>query len=418
MGGDPLARLGLVGLSHRTAPLEVRDRIAAEEEMAGVWLDRLGGRAEEMMILVTCDRIEACIVDDARAAGLAGVEAAFAAAAEVPALGSGAYRLAGAEAVHHLFRVASSLDSAVVGEPQVLGQVKDAERRARAAGRVGGTLDLVLAGAYGAAKRVRSETAIGERPISIATAAVHVARDVHGDLADAAALVLGTGEMGEMLTDALAAGGVGRLMVADTGGPRPAALARRLPATLVPFAEPWRAIAAADIVVAAVGAAGWTIDAAAVRAALRLRRNRPIFLVDLGAPRDVEPAVERLDGAFVYTVDDLERLALDGRATRRDAATAAEAIVAEEVQRLLARIAGRDAAPAIRALAERFEAERRAALDDAGGDAERATELLVRRLLHGPATALRRMAADDPAGRAAAERLLGRLFNESGGREK
>ncbi|MCC7273046.1 MAG: glutamyl-tRNA reductase [Alphaproteobacteria bacterium] len=412
--GSGLARLGLVGLSHRTADLAVRDRIAAEEEMAAVWLDRLAGVAEELLVLVTCDRVEACLVADARSDAIARVEAAFAAAAGIDALGVQAYRLAGAEAVRHVFRVASALDSAVVGEPQVLGQLKDADRRARAAGTVGPTLDLVLSGSYAAAKRVRTETAIGERPVSIAAAAVHVARDVHGELGRITALAVGTGEMGEVVIDALSAAGVARLMVADTGGSRPAALARRHGATLIPFAPPAPALAAADVVVAAAGTGRWTLEAAAVREAMRLRRHRPLFIVDAALPNDVDPAVERLDGAFLYTVEDLERLAVAGRARRAGAVGAAEEILSVELARLLDRIGARDAGPAIRTLAERFEAERQTALADAAGDAERATELLVRRLLHGPATQLRRLAADDPAGRAAAERLLGRLFDGSG----
>ncbi len=412
-------RLGLVGLGHRTAPPALRDRIAAEEAMAAVWADRFAGLSDETLMLVTCDRVEAFLVADDPGAALDRVAADFAAAAGLERLDHEAYRLVGAEAVRHLFRVAASLDSVMVGEPHVLGQVKDADRRARQGGRIGPVLDLALSGAYAAARRVRAETAIGERPVSIAAAAGHVARDIHGDLSGTAALVVGAAEMGELLAGALATGGLGRCLVADTGGPRPAASARRLAAGTVPFAPPEAALAMADIIICAVGRGdGWTIAADTVRAALRLRRHRPLFLVDAAMPAGIDPAVQGLDGAFLYSLADLEQVALDGRAWREGAAAAAEAIVEEELARLAERIAGRDAGPAIRGLAQRFEAERLRALADAGGDAERATALLVARLMHGPATELRRLASDDPVARAAAERLLQRMFEamkEEGG---
>lgn len=414
-----LSKLGLVGLGHRTAPPALRDRIAAEEAMAAVWSDRFAGICDENLVLVTCDRVEAFLVADEPAAALDRVEADFAAAAGLDRFDRQAYRLVGAEALRHLFRVAASLDSMVVGEPHVLGQIKDADRRARSAGRIGPILDLALSGAYAAAKRVRSETAIGERPVSIAAAAGHVARDIHGELSGATALVVGTAEMGELLAGALAAAGLGRCLVAATGGTRPAALARRLAAAVVPFEPPEAALAAADIVVCAVGRGdGWSIAADTVRQALRLRRRRPLFLVDAAMPAGIDPLVQDLDGAFLYSLGDLEQVALDGRATRAGAAAAAEAIVDEELARLAQRIGGRDAGPAIRDLAQRFEQERLRALADAGGDAERATALLVARLMHGPAAELRRLASDDPAARAAAERLLARMFeatNEEGG---
>lgn len=406
-----LSRLGLVGLGHRTAPPALRDRIAAEEAMAAVWADRFAAISAETLVLVTCDRVEALLVADDPAVALDRVAGDFAAAAGLDRLADRAYRMVGVEAVRHLFRVASSLDSLVVGEPHVLGQVKDADRRARAAGRIGPVLDLALSGAYGAAKRVRTETAIGERPVSIAAAAGHVARDIHGDLSGTAALMVGTAEMGELLIGALASAGLRRCLVADTGGPRPAALARRLTADIVPFERPEAALATADIVICAAGRSdGWSIAAETVRAALRLRRRRPLFLVDAALPAGIDPTVQDLDGAFLYSLGDLERLALDGRAMRAGAVAAAEAIVDEELALLIERIGSRDAGPAIRDLAQRFEQERLRALADAGGDAERATGLLVARLMHGPATELRRLAGNDPLALAAAEKLLVRMF--------
>ncbi|WP_374447992.1 glutamyl-tRNA reductase [Stella sp.] len=411
MAGDALSRLGLVGLSHRTAPTALRDRVAAEEAMAVVWADRFADRAAETLVLVTCDRVETFLVADDPAAVAERVAADFAAAAGLDRLDPHGYRHLGLDAARHLFRVGASLDSMVVGEPQVLGQLKEADRRARQAGRIGPVLDLALAAAYGAAKRVRRETAIGERPVSIAAAAGHVAADIHGERDDLALLVVGTAEMGELLAAALAPGDRARRMVADTGGPRPAALARRAGAALVPFERPAAALAAADIVVCATaGAQPPALDAAILREGLRLRRHRPIFLVDAGVPAGIDPAVQQLDGAFLYALADLERLALDGQTMRAGEVAAGDAIVEEELARLVERIGVRDAGPALRDLADRFEQERRRALADGGGDAERATALLAARLMHGPMAELRRLAAEDPLQRAIAERLLARMF--------
>ncbi|BBK30710.1 glutamyl-tRNA reductase [Stella humosa] len=419
MAADVLSRLGLVGLSHHTAPAPLRDRIAAEEAMAVVWADRFAGLAEETLVLVTCDRVDAFVVAADPAPLLERMADDFAAAGGLDRLGAHGYRRLAGDAVRHLYRVGASLDSMVVGEPQVLGQLKEADRRARQIGRIGPVLDLALSGAYAAAKRVRSETAVGQRPVSIAAAAGHVARDIHGDLSGLVVLVVGTAEMGELLVDALTAAGLGRRAVADTGGPRPAAQARRLDATLVPFDRPASVVSACDVLVCATsGGAGPAIPAAVVAEAMRLRRRRPLFLVDAAMPAGIDPAAQALDGVFLYSLADLERLAIDGRAMRAGAASAAEAIVEEELARLAERIGARDAAPAIRDLADRFERERRRALADGGGDAERATALLVARLMHGPMAELRRLAAEDPAQRAAAERLLARMFEatkEEGG---
>lgn len=409
-GGDVLARLGVIGLSHRTAPLDLRDRIAPEEAAAALWIERLRGVAEELLVLATCDRIEVHLADADPIAAVAGVEARFAEAAATPDLAGHIFRRFGVDAARHLFQVAAAIDSAVVGEPQVLGQLRDADRRARLAGGIGPRLELVLSAAYAAAKRVRSETAIGQRPVSLAAAAVRVARDIHGDLGTATVLVVGPGEMGELLADAFQRAGAGRLAVADVARPRSAAAAARMAAALVSYDPPAPALAGADIVVTAAGLGRRAIRVEDMTEALRRRRRRPVFVVDASIPEDADPAIQDLDGAFLYTIADLERVALDGQATRAAAAAAADAIIGDEIERLLTRLRSRDAAVAIQLLADRFEAARQTALADAGGDAERATHLLVRRLLHGPNLELRALADSDPASRIVAEQLLARLF--------
>jgi glutamyl-tRNA reductase len=376
------------------------------------------------MVLSTCDRVEvlACHADR---------EAAFRMVSDMMAerAGIAPAELAGqlyvhwdAEAVRHVFTVTASLDSQVIGEPQVLGQVKAGHRIAREAAMTGTNLEALLQAAYAAAKRVRSETAIGERPVSIAAAAVQLARDLHGDLGRCAGLLIGAGEMGELVAGELLAGGLSDLTVIHPTEARAQALARALDCHFSPYDNLVQRLAAADVVLAALGRRQYVLSADMVIAALRQRRRRPVFIVDAGIPGDVEPAVNRIDEAFLYDLGDLERVAMEGRSNREAEARAAWRIVDAEVAAFLHGRAERRAAPALTRLRAYFEAMRVEALADAGGDAERATRLLVNRLLHGPSRTLRALGARPASGRsvgqgdaapfdlAEAERTLDLLF--------
>jgi glutamyl-tRNA reductase len=400
MKGPSEGVLVIVGLNHRTAPAEWRERFALVEAAQ----EALGDELSDGLLLVTCDRIELIATGgDADAfipllAARLGVSPADLA----PTL----YRHRGEAALRHLFEVAAALDSQVIGEPQILGQIKAAHRLAADRGRVGPALDAALAAAYAAARRVRRETRIAERPVSIAAAALDLAREIHGDLASRAVLLLGPSEIGELMAAHFQRAGIGSLVVC---GPRAPAAAVKFGANRVELASLDAALAAADIVIAALASGRAVVTAARVAAALKRRPLRPIFIIDLGFPPDAEPAVNDLDGVFLYDLGDLERRALDGRAGREAEAAGARRIVAAELASFARRSGARRAAPAIVALRAHVERLRRAVLAEAGGDAETATRLLMNRLLHDPSEVLRDLAADAPDANRV-EMLLRRLF--------
>ncbi len=413
---EAVIRPVVVGFGPRLASAALRDRLFIEDgEMIGVLADLRAAGVTQAVVLSTCDRVEV--------QGAAADPPAFAQAVlrlfvarsglATEELGRSAHYLVGADAVRHMFAVAAALDSQVIGEPQVLGQVKEAHRRARDAGLIGPELDLVLQAGYGAAKRVRSETALGERPVTLASAALQVARDVHGELTGCTALLIGSGDMGELLVEHFRGAGLKRLMVTGPNAARSEALARQLDCHVAVYDPLLPVLVSADIVVTAAGTGRFSITPGMVQDALRRRRRRAMLLVDLGVPADIDPAVEPLEGAFRYDLDDLERVAMSGRASRETAAADAWAIIDAELAAFARERAGRTAAPAITALRRHFEAHRARVLIEAGGDAVRATELLINRLLHEPSETLRRLAAEaaaDPAARRAAEQLVYELF--------
>lgn len=384
----------VVGVNHRTGSLSLRDRLFVEDEAVPVFLDRLREcDIDQAVILSTCDRVEviAASADADRDAARIGEVLAGHGDVTADELGQALLRFTGMEAVRHLFRVASSLDSVVVGEPQVLGQVKACHRLARDRGMVADDLERLMQSAYTTAKRVRTETAVGERPVSIAAVAVGIAREVHGQLEDAHALLLGTGDMGEVIADELRRAGLRMLSVCDFGRPSHE-MVERLEAQIVGEADLQGALAGADIVITAVGGRRIVVSADMVRLALKARRSLPQFIVDASLPRDVESAVDRLDDAFLYDLADLERLAMEGQASRSFEAESAERIVLTEVDAFMKGHGGRQAGPALGALHRHAAAVRESVLLEAGNDAEKATHLLLQRLLHGPSERLRTMA--------------------------
>lgn len=409
----------VVGVDHRSCPPAVRDSLFVEDQAVPDFLARLrGAGVDQGLALSTCDRVEVQAFSarpgdavDAVARVMAD-QAGIAPAALRPQL----YTLHGLTAVRHMFAVAASLDSQTVGEPHVLGQIKATDRLARAAGMIGPELDSVLRAAYAVAKRIRTETTIGERPVSIAAAALRLARDVHGELATCAGLLVGLGEMGTLMAEQLLAAGLGRVTVTAPAAGRAGRLAHRLGGHHAPFEALASSLADADIVITALGGGAHAIGAEAMRGVLRRRRRRPVFLIDAAIPGDVEPAVNRLDDVFLYDLGDLERVALAGRAAREAASEAAWSIVDQEVAAWQAGRAALDAVPAITALRRHFEATRADVLAGAGdADAAEATRLLIGRLLHAPSEALRRQASGERTGEAAAaERLLRRLFGLDG----
>ena len=403
----------VVGANHRSAPLELRERlfVGREETPAFYEAMRHAGLAEALL-LSTCDRVEVhAVCDDPVAAGARLRQRLASKAGEAAeVMERRGYALVDEPALRQLFAIAASLDSLVVGEPQVLGQLKESHRRAAEAGMIGPVLERRLQAAYGAAKRVRNETAIGERPVSIASSAVEVSRELHGDLGRVHALMLGAGEGGELIAERLQANGLGSLAVAHRSPALARSVAERLGARLCPLDDLDALLAGADIVVLAVGS-GAALTRVQVERALKARRRRPMLIVDAGVPADAEAAIHRIDDAFLYGLDDLERIALSGRARREGQAEAAWAIVDEELARFGQDRAERGAVPALAALRARFEKARVEVLaHKAGADADEATRRLIARLLHDPSESLRALAAEDPEAARAAEALLARLF--------
>jgi glutamyl-tRNA reductase len=409
----------VIGTNHRTSPVMLRERFALVEARLPLLLEKLRDAGlGEAVLIATCDRLE--LVTTARdAPGAASVFASLIAEATAfaPAeIARALYRHDGAAALRHLFAVASALDSLVIGEPQVLGQVKAAHRLAAEQGLAGSELESTFTAAYAAARRVRRETRIAERPVSIAAAALALARDIHGDLSRANLLVLGPGEMGELMAEHFQRSGVARLAICGPS-PRAERAAERFRCHIAPLDALDEALAAADIAIAALGAGRTILTAPRVAAALRRRPTRPIFVIDAAVPGDAEPAVNDVDGAFLYDLADLERVALAGRATREAASREAWQIIDAELAAFAARRAERRAVPAVVALRQYVERLRREALNEAGGDAEAATRLLANRLLHDPSERLRALMSAAPAEASAVESLLRRLFPLEGGEE-
>ena len=402
----------VVGVSHRSGTAALREALYVEEERQPELLGRLKSAGlSEAVFLSTCDRSEVQAVAEDADLAAAAVEIAFAGQAGVPReeVAAQSYRLAGADALRHIFAVAASLDSQVIGEPQVLGQVKEAHRLAQAAGLMGSRLNEALQAAYAAAKRVRSETGLAEQPVSIAAVVVGLVRQLHGDPKRASGLLIGPGEMGELVVEQLRRAGLGRLAVAHASARRAALIAKRYQAHHMTLAELPPALAASDVVVSAQGAGRPVITAELMADAIRARRHRPVLLIDVAVPQDVAPAVDRLEDVFRYELDDLERAAMQGRSTRAAAAGTAWRLIDEAVAGYLGRRAARAVVPAILALRRRFEAVREEVLAAKPADAATATRLLVNRLLHEPTAGLRELATE-PAERAAAEQLIARLF--------
>ncbi|MDJ0893775.1 MAG: glutamyl-tRNA reductase [Alphaproteobacteria bacterium] len=407
--------LFVVGVNHRSGTAALRDQLFVDELALPDLLARLrAAGVGQAIVLSTCDRIEVQAVHpDAAGTAPAVVARALAEQAGVdPAsLNGQTYHLAGEDALHHIFAVAASLDSQVLGEPQVFGQVKASHRLSRDQGMTGPELEQVLQAAYGAAKRVRTETPIGERPVSIAAIAVSLARDVHGDLSRCTMLMIGDDDMGGLVVEHMQSAGLGRLLVTAPNERRAEAVARQFDCHLVPYDALADMLPETDIVLAAQASRRYIIDAEMVEAALKRRRRKPLFLIDVAIPGNIAPEVDRVEEAFLYDLEDLEKVALEGRADRQTAADDAHRIIAAEVASYCRGQAERSAVPTLTMLRAHFEAVRSEVLRDAGKDADRATQLLINRLLHDPQTVLRDLAATEGDAEAvAAHRLLRRLF--------
>jgi glutamyl-tRNA reductase len=388
--------LALVGISHHRAPVELRERVALDGRAAQSVAGRLAADVGEAVCLSTCNRTELYVVGpgaqpsaEAALVGLGGEE-----------IGASLYRLRDEAAALHLFRVAAGLDSMVPGEGEILGQV----RVAYEGGAAGPVLDRLFRQALHAGRKARTQTAIGESPASISSAAAALAEQVFGRLAGCRILLVGAGKVGEGAARNLVARGAELAFVANRSRDRGARLARRLGGEAVPLERAADELRSADVLVASTGAPGFVLDRADVAGALRGRKGRPLFLIDLAVPRDLDPAIAELDGCYLYDIDDLQAVVAETLAGRRREAERAERIVAEEAERFHEWHASLDVVPAIASLRARAEEIRRAELLRAEGrlgrltDAERnvvesITAQIVNKLLHLPTVRMKQAAA-------------------------
>jgi len=384
--------------------LTLRDALFVDEGAVSGFLERLKHKGfEQALILSTCDRVEVQAIDPTGEDSQAKIVEVMAdhAGIEPKHLTSQVYQFFGDEAVRHVFSVVSSLDSLIIGEPQVFGQVKDSHQWSKDAHMIGSEMEALLQAAYSAAKKVRNETRIGEGPVSIASAAVQVAKNLHGDLARCASLLIGGGEMGELVSESLSGESIHRMVVTHPSPLRAESLARTMECHASPYENMAEEMVQADIILAALNRRKeQVVTGDMIKAALKARKRKPIFIIDAGIPGDVEPGVANIDGAFLYDLNDLEQVAMEGRASREGEKRAASEIVSAEASAFLKGQAGREAVPALTTLRAFFEAEAQKVLEETGGseEAEKATRLLVNRLLHQPTETLKEMASKSGAG--------------------
>jgi glutamyl-tRNA reductase len=359
--------LFLLGVSHRATPIEVRERLDFAARGLDAALAALSARAgaAEAVVLSTCNRAELYVACEEVAAARNDLLAFLADyhGLDAAAVGPHLYERVDAAAAHHLFRVAGGLDSLVVGEPQILGQVKGAFAAATEGRTVGPVLNKVFPWSFTVGKRVRTETALSEGAVSISFAATSLARKIFGDLKGRTVLVVGAGEMGKLTAQHLQTQGVGRMLITSRTLAHANALAASIGGTPVPWPDLLATLGHADIVITATGSALPILTKAHVEHVMHARRNRPLFLIDIALPRDVDPAVGDLDSVFLYNIDDLQAVVEENLSRRAAEVSRAEAIVADEVKKFEAWLSARGAIPTLVALRQRFETIRRNELD-------------------------------------------------------
>ena len=407
--GRPL----VVGTNYRKSSLGLRDRLFIEDAVVPPFLQKLRELGiGQAMVLSTCDRVEVLAVHEnvVTANQIILERLADHGGLTTEELRSETYTFADETAVDHVFRVAASLDSLVVGEPHVLGQTKAAYRLARDARMVGSELGALMQAAFAVAKRVFLETAVGKGPVSIASVAVQVAEDLLGNLQGRQAVLVGSGEMGQLVGKNLLGAGLGRFVVTHPILERAQLIAQTMDSDYAPFEGLAEQLVQADIILTALGRRNPFLVADMVHVALRKRRWKPVFLVDLAVPGDIEPAINRIDDAFLYTIEDLERLASESQSKRKAEAKAGRRIVADEVVAYSQSRRELDAVPILTEFRDWGEKLREQALNVAGDDAERATRFLLRRLMHNPTEALKAAAQNDATEFSDLEITLRRVF--------
>jgi len=399
--------LAVVGISHKNAPLELREGFALSEGVIPEVLRRFQSEPEieEAVIISTCNRVEFVFVAFEKQDGMAGFRR-FAASyygVRFDEFADGFYVHREGEALRHLFRVASGLDSLVVGEPQVLGQVKQAYFLAKEAETCGNALEAVFQRVFNTAKRVRTETHMAEAPVSVSSAAVELAEQAFGGLHDKTVMIVGAGQMGELAARHLVAKGVATVLVSNRTHVHAVALANELHGLAIHFSQIWQAMRQADIVISSTGCPHFIITRNDMERLMAERHGRPIFVIDIAVPRDVDPAVREVPGCTLVNIDGLERVTHHNLSERRKAMQAAERILDEEMELFRERQEQRNVIPTIVSLRRRVEEIRQAEMKrmrrmfgeltpEQESALEALTQGLVNKILHTPFTELKHAA--------------------------
>lgn len=410
----------VLGLNHQTAPVALRERVNVPEnqqEQSLKALTQLPG-VHHAVLLSTCNRTEIyCQLDEGAESQLAQWLAGRNGVAP-EAMSGFLYQHREEQAAKHLFRVAAGLDSLIVGEPQILGQVKQAWATARQAGSVRGVLDRLFQQTFANAKRIRTETRIGAYPVSVAYASVKLARQMFSQLEQSTVMLIGAGETIELTAQHLANAEVQRMIIANRTLPHAQALASRFSGFALPLADAAKHLHEADIVISATASPEPVLSASDIGAALKQRRHKPMLLIDLAVPRDIDPAVAGFDDAYLYTVDDLEHVLDESRSFRQQAAAEAETVIARQVEQFFGELKALDHQGALLQLRRHIAQTRDNHLDKArlalarGEDADTVLETLAHQLsnkiLHGPTSALKQAAIEgDTVLLRAAQQLFG-----------
>ncbi|HLB25405.1 MAG TPA: glutamyl-tRNA reductase [Nitrospirota bacterium] len=399
----------VVGLSHKTASVEVREKLSFPEAKIGNALCCLGRLqyVSENAILSTCNRVEAYATVKEADGGVERIRQFF---LDYHDLKDDVYRDSlyahhGREAVRHIFRVAASLDSMVVGEPQILGQLKDAFDHALANKTTGVVMNRLMKKAISVAKRIRTETKIAESAVSISFAAVELARKIFGDLEGKTVMLAGAGEMAELAARHLVTNGVKSVMVANRTYERAVELAKDFDGTPVKYEDLVHETAHADILIASTGAPHYILTHADMAKVIRERKNKPVFLIDIAVPRNLDPEINKIDNVYLYDIDDLQSVVQSNIKERQKEAELAEEIIEEEINTFMTWLRSIDVVPTIVAIRDRAEEIRAAELERAMSrlgelkekqkkQVEALTQAIVNKLLHSPLIALKKSAGD------------------------
>lgn len=422
----------VVGLSHKTASVEVREKLSFPEARLPDALCCLGRlqSVSENVILSTCNRVESyAMVKDAEK-GIEGIKDFF---LEYHGLADGVYRESlyahhGREAVRHLFRVAASLDSMVVGEPQILGQLKDAFDHALANKTTGVVMNRLMKKSISVAKRIRTETKIAESAVSISFAAVELARKIFGDLQGKAVMLAGAGEMAELAAKHLVNNGVKTVLVANRTYERAVELAMEFDGRPVKYEDLAAEMVHADILIASTGAPHYILTQKDMQKVIKERKNRPVFLIDIAVPRNLDPQINKIDNVYLYDIDDLQSVVQSNIKERQKEADLAGEIIEEEIETFMSWLGSIDVVPTIVAIRDKAEAIRQAELERSiprmGGltekqisQVEALTSAIVNKLLHSPLVALKRSAGNpEGSGHIEAARVLFELGEQETGK--